>query len=126
MFDQFKMLGALAGLMKDRDKVKAAGERVRATLAASSVSGEGGGGAVRVVVTGAMRVRSVHLEPALAAGMAQDPATRDAGERLLVDAMNQALEKAQALVQKTLADEARALGLPEELAGPLAGALGGR
>lgn len=46
MFDQMRAFGAIASLMKDRQKLTDAAVRVRQTLEASSVVGSAGGRAV--------------------------------------------------------------------------------
>ena len=44
VFDQFKAMGALAGLMKNREKIREAGERMQASLEAARIVGQAGGG----------------------------------------------------------------------------------
>jgi len=112
MFDSFKTMGALAGLMKNREALREAGERVRATLAETVVTGEAGGGAVRVEMTGELRVRSVRLPPGAGA---VDEGERAMLERLVVEATNDAMARARATVERVVGEEARELGLPEEL-----------
>ncbi len=111
MFDKLKSMGALAALMKNQDQVRAAGERVRARLEAARVEGEAGAGAARVVATGAMRVLSVELAPALVTGMAVDEKTRSLAASLIADAVNDAIAKAQACLRDEIGQEARELGL---------------
>ena len=65
MFDQFKAMGAIAGLLKDKERVRAAMERFREKLERMRVTGTAGGGAVRVVVNGKMIAEDVQLDPAL-------------------------------------------------------------
>ena len=122
MFDKFKAMGAMAALFKDRDKLKAAGERIKEATAAARATGESGGGAVRVVASGRMRVVSIELAPGLVAGMAADEKTRGLAGSLITDAVNDALAKAQAIVQREVGKEAEALGLGD-FAGDLTGLL---
>jgi DNA-binding protein YbaB len=122
LFDKLKAMGAVAGLLKDRDRLRDAGERIKAATAAARAPGESGGGAVRVVATGRMRVESIELTPALVAGMAADDRTRELAGSLIAEAVNDALTKAQAVVQREVAKEAEALGLgdlPLDLGGLL-------
>lgn len=112
MFDSFKMAGALAGLMKNKEGLRQAGERIKQRLSEIRVVGESGAGAVRVTVDGKMKVHSVELIPALAAHLTTDPAAKRMAESLIAEAVNDAISKAQALAQQEIAKEAEALGLP--------------
>ncbi len=118
MFDNLKAMGAVAGLLKNQDKLKSAMERVRRTLADTRLTGESGGGAVRAIVTGDLRILSIEVGPALATGLAADSSRRMA-ETLITEAVNDGLRKAGRLVSA----EARELGLPD-LPGGLSGLLG--
>lgn len=122
MFDQLKMAGALAGLLKNKEGLKAAGERIRTRLKEVRAGGASGGGAVRATATGELRIESIQIEPALAAGLA-DPASRAYAEQLIAEAVNNALDQAKAVAQREAAKEAEALGLPgmDGLAGMLGG-----
>jgi DNA-binding protein YbaB len=113
VFDKLKAMGALAGLMKDRDKLRAAGERLRARADAVRAEGDAAGGAVRAVASGKLRVLSVEIAPALAAGMAADEDTRRLAGSLIAEAVNGALASAGRQMQQEVAREARELGLEE-------------
>ncbi|MEO0512203.1 MAG: YbaB/EbfC family nucleoid-associated protein [Planctomycetota bacterium] len=108
--DQMKMLGTVAGLLKDKDKIRAAGERLKAGVSDIRAEGVSGGGACRAVATGRMRLESITLDPALAAGLA-DEASKPEAERLIVDAVNNAIETAQARAAEMVQAEAKELGL---------------
>lgn len=112
MFDQLKSLGAIAGLMQNKDKVRAAVERFREKLERISVTGAAGGGAVRVTVTGKLRVTDVSLDPALIAGLQAGAGGRAMAQTLIQDAMNDAIARAQTLVHEEADKQARELGLP--------------
>lgn len=111
MLDAFKMAGQLAGLMKNKEAIKGAAERVKGRLAEVRATGTAGGGAVTVTVSGQMKVLRVELSPALAQHLG-DAGSRGMAEGLIAHAMNDALAQAQGLAQKELAKEAEALGLP--------------
>lgn len=117
MFDKLKAMGAIAGLMKNQDKLKDSFAKVRAQMEQVRVTGEAGGGAARAVATGQMRVVSVELSPALLAGMTADDRTRDLAAGLIAEAVNNALSQAQGLLKEAIDRESRELGLPE-LGGP--------
>ena len=117
MFDNMKTMAALAGLMKNKDKIKEAGDRVRQKMGETRVTGEAGAGAARAIVTGSMKVLSVELAPGLVMGMAADEKTRNLAGSLIADAVNDALAKAQAKVREAIDTEARELGLEGAIPG---------
>jgi len=126
MFDSLKGLSAVAGLMKNQDKLKESAERVRTKMDATLVTGEAGGGAARVVVSGSMRVVEVELTNGLVLGMAADERTRALAGSLIAEAVNKGLEQAQAKLKAALDEEAKALGLEGMLPpGALGGGIGG-
>jgi DNA-binding protein YbaB len=111
VFDSLKVAGALAGLMKNKDNLKAAGERIKTRLAELRAAGGSGGGAVRATVSGDMKVISITLEPAALVGLT-DPASKGMVESLIAEAVNNAMDIAKAMAQREIAKEAEALGLP--------------
>ena len=111
MFDNIKAMGALAGLMKNKDAIKEAGRRIKERLAEVRAAGGSGGGAVRATVSGDMKVVSITLEPAALVGL-NDPASRAMVESLIAEAVNNAMDIAKAMAQREIAKEAEALGLP--------------
>lgn len=116
MFDQIKAMGAIAGLLRDRDRLKTAMETLKQRLDEARVSGACG--AAQVEATGRGRVLQVRIdEQALASG---DAAAL--GEDV-ARAVNLALEAAQRLMREEAERSAAELGLPagEELARMLGG-----
>lgn len=115
MLDNMKMLGALTGLMKNKDKLRGASERVKVKMEALRVTGESGGGACRAVVSGSMKVIDVTLSPAAAAGFGTGPGadikTQAMASALICEAVNAALVQAQARLKQAIDEEAKALGL---------------
>lgn len=111
MFDKFKSMGALASLMQNKGKVQEAAARVKRELAGTRVTGEGGGGAVRVTVAGDMTVLDVEFSPALAAGLSASDSARDYAQSLIRDATNQALAKARDKMKEIMKREADAMGV---------------
>jgi DNA-binding protein YbaB len=118
MFDSFrnplKNLGAMAGIMKDLPRIKARMEEARSQAEATRVAATAGHGAVTVVASGRMRIESIAIEPALFAAYAPHG---DAGDRaiasdLVREAVNAALEAAQARAAEILGEAARDLDLP--------------
>jgi nucleoid-associated protein EbfC len=123
MFDNMKMMGALAGLMKNKDKLREAGQRIKDKAEATRVEGESGMGAVRVTVNGSMKVLDVELTPGLVIGMNADAKTRELAGALIADAVNDGISKAQAKMKEAIDEEARALGFEGGVPG-LSGLLG--
>lgn len=124
MFDQFKAMGALAGLMKNREKIKEAGERMQRTLEAARIVGQSGAGLVRVEVTGRLRVENIEIDPSVARNMGDEEGRRQA-QILIAEATNDALRAAEGVIQQETQRMARELGV-EDMPGmdKLAGMLG--
>ncbi len=113
MFDQLKMMGAVAGLLKNRDQIKAAGQRIQSRLEGMRLEGRSEGGLVKAVVNGKMEVLSVEVSPSLGAGLgAADARTRQMATAMIIAAVNEALKKAQAGVTEAIDEEGQKLGLP--------------
>jgi nucleoid-associated protein EbfC len=109
----FKTMGAIAGLLKNRDKLEAAAQRIKDQLAATEVTGEAAGGAVRAVVGGDLKVRSITLEPAVTQGLGADDNSRSLAQTLIVEAVNDGMTKAQQAARDIVQREAADLGLPQ-------------
>jgi len=122
MLDKFKAMQALGSLMKNKEQLAEAGERIKSKMDAMRIEGQAGGGACRAVVNGKMKLIDLTLDPALLAGMAVDEKTRDLATALIKDAINDATENAQQQVQQLIAREADELGLGD-LAPQLTGLL---
>ncbi len=110
MLDQLTAVGALAGLLKDRDKLQKMGERIQARLEQVRAAGSAQGGAVTAVVTGRMRVVSIDLGARAALA---SPADRALTQKMIADAINDALAKAELLAKDAALEEAKANGLPD-------------
>lgn len=113
MLDAFKAAGAIAGLMKNKEALKAAGQRIKTRLAELRASGQAGGGAVRVTVDGRMTVLDVTIDPSMARHAFGSEADSRAAGQMIAEAVNDAIRQAQAMAQREMAKEASALGLPE-------------
>lgn len=111
MLDKLKAMQALGSLMKNKEQLAEAGERIKAKMDAMRIEGQAGGGACRAVVNGKMKLLDLMLDPALLSGMAVDEKTRDLATTLIKDAINDATENAQRQVQMLIAKEADELGL---------------
>lgn len=114
MFEGLKNMAGLAGIMKDMPRIKQKLEDVKAKLARMELTAETGGGAVKAIVNGRMRVVAVHVDPAMMAGLvdASSDADRALAEELIAGAVNAALEKAQQQAAEEFQAAAQELGLP--------------
>lgn len=122
MFDQMKHMGTIAGLLKNKEKLAEAGARVKRTLEERPVTGEAGGGAIRVTVGGEMKVRRVEIAPAIAAGLGAGDEARMQIENLIAEATNDAMRLAQLRLKEAVDREAAELGI-EGLGDQLGGLL---
>ena len=80
--------------------------RVQEDLEAATVEGSAGGGVVRAVVTGKMRLESIHIDPEVAA---EDVAML---EDLVAAAVNDALERAQEMAAARMGALTGGLNIP--------------
>ena len=118
MFDKMKAMGTMAALLKDKDRLRDAGERVKERAEQTFADGEAGGGAIRATCNGRMELISIELSPAILPSL-QDEGSRDMAQGLIVEAVNASIKAAQARMQQVVQEEADELGL-----GDIAGDLG--
>ncbi len=108
MFDM-KSMGKIANLIKNKGKIEQAARDVKAHLDTLRVEGQAGNGAVRVTVTGAMKVESVRIDPALAAGLVTND--KSMAEGLITHAVNDGMNKAQEAARLAIEHKMGELGL---------------
>lgn len=96
----------LSALMQQAQALQGRLKQMQDEAAAKTVEAQAGGGMVKVVVDGSMRLRRIEIDPALLSSNDR-PMIQD----LIVVAVNDGLRRAQELVQ----------GEMGKLAGPLAG-----
>jgi len=87
-------------------------QKAQAELAGLEVQGEAGGGMVKIGMSCAQQVKSIHIDPALLGG------DREMLEDVLVAAFNDALRKVEATVQERYSGLTAGLGLPPGLRMP--------
>lgn len=126
MFDQFKNLGQLAGMLKNAGRIREQLQQAQEHLRSVRVSAETGGGAVKATATGALRLHAVEIDPAMFAALVESGGEEDRrmAEDLIVGAVNAALEKAQRLAAEEMSRRAREMGLPVDPDSDLGGLLG--
>ena len=106
MFDKLKMAGQLAGMVKDLPKLQ------------GMIEGSSGGGAVRAVAFCDIRIDIVVLDPSVMRGIASgSPSDLDYANRLIAEAVNDALTRARARMAEEIGRSASEAGinLPPEL-----------
>jgi DNA-binding protein YbaB len=112
VFDKLKAATQMAGLLKELPRLQATMEEVRARLAETTVEGSAGGGAVRAVVHCDLRVASVTLDPSVFRGIAAgSEADQGYANRLVAEAVNDALARARARMAEEIGRAARESGL---------------
>ena len=84
-------------MMKQMQKMQEAMVRVQVDLATKSVTGDAGGGMVKVTVSGKQQILKVEINAEVV-----NPAEKDLLEDMVLTATNQALEKAAALAQEEM------------------------
>ncbi len=107
------MKGALGNLMKQAQEMQTTMQKAQEELAAMEVSGEAGGGMVRVVMTGKHEVHHVSIDNSLL----QDD--KEMLEDLVAAAINDAVHKVEKTTVEKMSGLAAGLNLPGGLKLPL-------
>lgn len=113
MLDQLKAMGALAGIMKNREKLQSSIQEVKDEMAKTELVGTAGNGAATARVNGQMKVLSVELSPGLLNGMASDPKSRQYASTLIAEAVNDGIRQAQEKLQAAIQKRTKELGIPD-------------
>ncbi|MHB8424972.1 MAG: YbaB/EbfC family nucleoid-associated protein [Gammaproteobacteria bacterium] len=100
------MKGGLSGLMKQAQQLQANMQKAQEELARMEVTGQAGGGMVSVVMSGRHEVRRVTLDPKL---MGDD---KEMLEDLLAAAVNDAVNKIEALMRERFSGLTAGMTLP--------------
>jgi len=101
------MKGGLAGLMKQAQKMKTDFEDAQEELSHLEVTGESGGGMVKVVMTGQHNVQGIEIDSIV---MQED---KEMLEDLLTAAINDAVRKVEKNTRDKMTGVAGSIGLPE-------------
>jgi DNA-binding YbaB/EbfC family protein len=105
------MSGGNPGAMRQLQKMQEDMLKAQEALAEETVEVEAGGGAIKIVITGDQHIKSVTIKPE--ALDTSDPEWANDLQDLLVVAVNQAIEKSQALAAERM--NAASGGLSEML-----------
>jgi len=100
------MKGGLGDLMRQAQQMQEEFQKAQEELANMEVTGEAGGGLVKVVMTGRHDVRSVSIDPSL------DTGEREVLEDLLAAAVNDAVRRVEKESKEKLAGVASGMQLP--------------
>ena len=99
------MRGNIAQMMQKAQRMQENMQKVQEELALMEVTGQSGGGAVKITITGKMETRKVHIDPSVLtdAEMLED---------MLVAAFNDAVNKANEESNKRMAAVTAGMPLP--------------
>lgn len=97
----------MGNLAKMAQQMQAQMAQVQAELRDTTIETTTGGGAIRIVITGAQEVRSVEIDPG-----AVDPAEVEMLQDLIVAAVNDAIARSKQLAEEKMATVAGSMGLP--------------
>ena len=100
------MAGNIGNMMKQAQALQANMQRAQAEIAQLEVTGESGGGMVKITINGRHEARRVQIEPAV---IGED---REMLEDLLAAAFNDAVHKLEAASQARMASLMGGLQLP--------------
>ncbi len=103
------MKGGIGNLMKQAQQMQANMQKAQAELVTLEVTGEAGGGMVRVTINGKHEARGVQLEPSALATLTED---KEMLEDLLAAAINDAVHKLEAKVQEKYSGMMGGMNLP--------------
>lgn len=103
------MAGDMGNMLKQAQTLQANMQKAQAELALLEVTGESGGGMVKVTVNGRHEVKRVQIEPAVAGG------DREMLEDLIGAAINDAMRRVEAASQAKMAGLMGGLQLPAGL-----------
>ncbi len=94
-------------LMRQVQQMQQEVERIQTEVEQQVVTASAGGGAVEVAITGALEVQSITLQPE-----AVDPEDVEMLQDLILAAVNEAIQKARALMAERMSAVTGGIGLP--------------
>ena len=100
------MKGSIGELMKHAQQMQANMKKTQDEMASLVVTGESGGGMVRITMSCQHQVRALEIDDAL---LGDD---KDMLEDVIVAAFNDAVKKVEQMVQEKFAGAAAGMGLP--------------
>jgi len=100
------MKGGIGNIMKQAQQMQASMQRAQAELATMEVTGESGGGMVKITLTGKHEAKRVVIDPSL---LGDD---KDMLEDLVTAAINDAVHKVEATTQTKMSGLMSGMQLP--------------
>ena len=94
-------------LIRQAQKLQAGIAKAQEELETTTLQASAGGGAVNAVVTGRLRLQSIHIDPEVV-----DPSDIEMLQDLVVAAVNEGLEEAQKLAQRKMGALTGGMKLP--------------
>ncbi len=94
-------------MMKQAQKMQTKMAEMQEQLKDETVDASAGGGVVRVVLTGDIRVKEVHIDPSVV-----DPDDVELLQDMVAAAVNEAIRAAQELSSKRMADITGGMNIP--------------
>ncbi len=102
------MKGGLGNIMKQAQAMQENMQKAQAELASIEVTGESGGGLVKLTMTCRHDVRRVQIDPSLM----EDPEDREMLEDLVAAAMNDAVKRVEKTTEEKMSGLAGGLNIP--------------
>ena len=100
------MKGGIGNLMKQAQQMQANMQKAQAEIAALEVTGESGGGMVKVTINGRHEAKRVQIDPSVPLD------DREMLEDLVAAALNDAVRKVEATTQERMSGFTAGLNLP--------------
>jgi DNA-binding YbaB/EbfC family protein len=100
------MKGNMGNFIKQAQQIKENVEKAQAQVASIEVTGESGGGMVKVTMSGRHEVKRVQIEPAVASD------DRELLEDLIAAAVNDAVHRVESAIQEKMAGAMAGMQLP--------------
>jgi len=94
-------------MMKQAQKMQAKMAEMQEQLKTETLEASAGGGMVRVVISGDMQVRELHIDPA-----AIDPDDADMLQDMVAAAVNEAIRSAQELASRRMGEITGGMNVP--------------
>jgi DNA-binding protein YbaB len=111
VFDQLKMMGAVANLVKNKEAIAEAAARVQENLEKRVITVEAPDKSISVQVNGKLAVLEIRLAERVVKDAASSPETQAKMEKLVVGAVNAAMARAKEIIQEEISTETQKLGL---------------
>lgn len=118
MFDTLKSMGAVASLLKNREKIVQAVQRVQENLERREVSVDAPDRSVALRTDARGKVLALTIAPEALLSASGNEESRLRLERTIAGAMNAARARCVQILQEEVSREAEALGIPELAASP--------